>query len=440
MKLKKTLFTMGLVGLLAACGSDSDNDNGGNNQGGNNQGGETTVSRFVFPLKTLGEGEPEYLIDSESISEGTLTAQGTGIEQLGWNFFYNVGNTVFASGYEEFETTSYRLDANGDVVELARFSFDAPLEMYGTVGETTLIATDLGRSGAHTPRTLYTVDASTGKVTAKTPFTIFDVDTGTPGAGQIGVATALKVRGDKLYVPYQIMDDGGNYSTPEPNNAYVAIYDYPLAENAAPTKIISSDKTANIGNNGFTTGLISTDNGDLYSYSNGRMTAGYYPPSTKPSGILRIPADATEFDEDYFFNITEKTDGGFIFWFDHIGGNKALARIIPNEDACSAAPLTDNGLSACIWVGYTKAIFNQKLVILDLEKQTITDVEGVPLHQKRYTSPLNIIDGKVYVSIETKDTNAVYAIDVETGVATKGADFEGKTIKGFFQLSHTQSN
>ena len=87
------------------------------------------------------------------------------------------------------------------------------------------------------------------------------------------------------------------------------------------------DRTANIGANGFTTGLIKADNGDLYSYSCGAVYGRFCSGINKAIGILRIKSGQTEFDETYFLNIEEKTNGGKIFWFDYVGNGKALARI-----------------------------------------------------------------------------------------------------------------
>ena len=77
---------------------------------------------------------------------------------------------------------------------------------------------------------------------------------------------------------------------------------------------------------------------------------------------------------------------------------------------------------------------HQKLVIIDLDNQTVTDVADVPLHAKRFTSPLMVENGKVYVSIETASEAHVYQVDVENATATKGAKINGKTIKGFYRL------
>ncbi|MCJ8294479.1 MAG: DUF4374 domain-containing protein [Colwellia sp.] len=384
----------------------------------------TEPGPFSFAFKTTGGDEPEYLVTQESISSEALTADGKGIEQQGWNFFYPVGNTLFITGYEHNQATSYKVNADNVVAKLASFEFTNTIEMFGSVDDKVLLASDAPRDGNHTKRTLYSVDAETGLVTSKVTYSIHDLDTGTKGEGTVGYPMGLVVRGDSLFIPFHKMADDGSWGTPDANNAYVAIYDYPLAEGATPKSIIADDRTSNIGVNGSTTGMIQTDGGDLYTMSNGSTAAGFTPASTKPSAILRINKDETEFDANYFFDIETATNGGKIFWFDYVGGNKALAHIITDD--------TDAGS----WSAYTKEFTKQKLVIIDLVAQTITDVADVPLHSKRYSSPIEVMDGKVYIGIETGAEAFVYHVDINSATATKGVEIKGKTIKGFYDLYH----
>ncbi|MCJ8320678.1 MAG: DUF4374 domain-containing protein [Colwellia sp.] len=410
---------------LTACGSDSSSDN-------SKQAPEINPTPpvavepgpFTFAIKTTGDTEPEYLVTQDSISAEALTADGTGIEQQGWNYFYPVGNTLFISGYTNMEATSYKVNSDNEVAKLASFVFEDALEMFGNVDDKVLLASDEPRTGNHTQRVLYTVDAETGLVTSKVNYRLHDVDTGTPGEGTVGYATGLVVRDNLLFVPFHKLDDAGYFATPEPNSADIAIYDYPLTDGAEPKKIISDTRTSHVGVNGTTTSLITTNSGSMYTMSNGSVAAGFSPASTKPSGILRINKDETEFDANYFFNIEDATDGGKIFWFDYIGGNKAIARII--TDDTGAAP----------WGAYNKSLIMQKLVIIDLVAQTITDVADVPLHAKRYSSPVEVMNGKVYVSIETADDAFVYQVDIDSATAVKGVEIKGKTIKGFYDLYH----
>jgi len=420
------MFTLKTVGLLmatltlTACGSSDSNEK------------EKAVilppaavepGPFTFAFKTTGDEEPEYLVTQDSITTDALTADDKGIEQQGWNYFFPVGNTLFTVGYQNNEATSYKVNANNEVAKLSSFEFSNTLEMFGSVDDKVLLATDAPRDGNHTKRTLYSVDAETGLVTSKVSYSIHDVDTGTKGEGTVGYPTALIQRGDLLFISFHKMDDAGSWGTPEADSAFVAIYDYPLTEGATPKAIIADDRTSNIGVNG-NIGLIKTDSGDVYSMSNGSAAAGFSPASTKPSAILRINNNEEVFDANYFFDIEAATDGGKIFWFDYVGDNKAIARIITDDT------------EAAVWGAYTKNQINHKLVIIDLVAQTVTDIDGVPLHHKRWTSPVEIMDGKVSVSVETADSAFVYEVDIDSATATKGVEIKGKTIKGFYDLYH----
>ncbi len=377
----------------------------------------TTSSGYTMAFKSTGGAEAEYIISKDDIMTGEISAEGTGIEQTGWRFFYPVGKTLFASGYStDNQCAAFSDNGSGVIEKKGEFIFENALEMFGkSDDEQTLLAMEIPRAG-FANRRLHFVDVNSSFVTKIVGTRIFE----STSESLVAWPTALEVRGDKLYIPFQILDSEGNFSTPRADSAYIAVYSYPNV-GATPEKIIKDARTSNIGVNGATTGLIETESGDLYSFSCGAEMAGFYPKSTKPSGILRIKSGETDFDNSYFFDIEAATSGGKLFWFDYVGGNKAIARILTDD---TAGP----------WAAYGRDVFNQKLVIIDLEAKTITDVANVPLHAKRYSSPVLVEDGKVYVSIETADDAFVYQVDIDAATAVKGAEIKGKTIKGFYKL------
>ncbi|MGK7390183.1 MAG: DUF4374 domain-containing protein [Candidatus Cyclobacteriaceae bacterium M2_1C_046] len=387
-----------------------------------------TAQGITMTLKTTGDQEPEYVVTEENIMEGTITAEGAGFESFDWNFSYTVGNSLFVLGYTNFEAQVFQPNAQGEIVEVAKFLLETPLEVFGNVNNETMLAMDAPRDGSHTARKLYTVDAESGSITGITNVKIYDEDTGTPGEGVTAWPTALQVVGDNLFIPFYLVDDNGWYTTPRPDKAYVAVYSYPNVE-AEPIKVIEDTRTGNIGVNGTTTGLIQTDAGDLYSFSSGAYLAGFLPVAEKPSGILKINSGETEFDSNYFFDVENAPNGGILFWMDYVGGNKAIARLLTED----VEPANDPNYEF-YWGAFGRNKFNQKLVLIDLAAQTITPVENVPLHAKRYTTPVHVEDGKTYVSIETAEDAYVYQVDVNNATAVKGAKIEGKTIKGFSNL------
>jgi len=375
-------------------------------------------SGITMALKTSGGDETEYIVSKLDISSGEVSNSSTAIEQTGWRFYYPVGKTLFSSGYSvDNRCAGYTSDVNGNIVKKGEFVFENALEMFGSADDDeTFLAMEIARVG-YADRRLYFIDVNTVSVWNISALSIFKSETD----GQVSWPTALKVRDGKLFIPFHKLDAQGYFTTPDPDKAYVAVYDYPNPS-TDPIKIIEDDRTSNIGVNGATTGLIEAENGDLYSFSCGATMAGFNPASTKPSGILKISSGQTEFNNSYFFNIEAETNGGKLFWFDYVGDNKAIARVLTE----------DNGTP---WDAYGRTTFNQKLVIIDLVDQTVTDIANVPLHAKRYSSPVYVHGGKAYVSVETASDAYVYQIDIANATAIQGAKIEGKTIKGFYNLS-----
>lgn len=396
-----------LVGmLLAACSEEevtTETDQGNS-------------SGITMSFKSTGNDESEFILTQEDIMSGEISAVGTGIEQTGWRFYYPVGKSLFSSGYSSDNQMAGYAVENGEIVKKGEFIFENALEMFGSSDDQeTLLAMEIPRAG-FANRRLHFVDVNTVFVKKIVGTRIFE----SRSDSLVAWPTALQVRGDKLFIPFHVMDAKGFFTTPRPDTAYIAIYDYPEMD-AEPLKIIKDPRTSNIGVNGATTGLIEAENGDLYSFSSGAEMAGFAPVSSKPSGILRIKNGETDFDPSYFFDVEAATGGGKLFWFDYVGNDKAIARI-----------LTDDSGGA--WAAFGRAVFNQELVIIDLVNQTITDVANVPLHAKRYSSPVLVQDGKTFVSIETANEAHVYEVDIENATATKGAAILGKTIKGFYNL------
>lgn len=423
-QLTKIYSSILLATALTACGGESSSNNVTEPDPAPVEPTPGEPTKITLSFINNGDPSTEYVLNEINLMEGTISAQGAGYEQAGWNFYYPVGNTLFVSGYSEFSTISYTMNSAGNFTKLNTFLFDSSFDTFGNVADTTLLATNASWS-QHDDLVMYSADAATGRATSKINYIIDYDTTGTPGEGTVPWPTSLTERDGQLYISYLKFDDAGKASTPDNNTAYVAIFDYPLVVKeetgrAEPSKIITDDRTSNIGTHGSTTGLITTDNGDIYGYSAGSVASGHYPASTKPSGILRIAKGETEFDANYFFNIEEATNGQEIFWFDSIGGNKALARLFTPND--TQAP----------WAAYSTPVL--KLVIIDLVEKTITDIDGIPLHTKQVTSSIEVMNGKVYVSATTAEDSYIYQIDVATATAVKGAKIEGKAIKGFHDL------
>lgn len=418
-KLKNVLSIAFVAILLISCSSDDE---------GTTITVPQTTSKYVlgFQAFPVGQSEPvDYILELPSVdalASGEISVEGQGTPLRGWRFFHQAGNTVFTAGYaDDDQCIAYQLSENGTLEDVANFAFQSTLDNFAAIDDNTLLAVELTYGGLSDKR-FHIVNADTGVLERVVEHPV-DIDYGSGTAedpGSIPWVTGMVLRDGKLYVSYHKWSADGSFITPDTDRAYVAVFKYPDFE---LEKIIYDDRTSPIGVNGHSTGIEATENGDIYSFSTSALSAGFTS-ATKPSGILRIKNGETEFDQDYFFNVEEATNGGKIFWMDYLGNGKAIARIIVDDT---------NGAGE--WGAFFKNdVF--KLVVIDLESKTITDVSGVPVHGHRYTSPMFVEDGKAYISSSTDTETHVYIVDPETATATKGAKILGLGLKGIFKITN----
>jgi len=418
--IKNVMVLLAIALFVISCGSDDD---------GNPVDPEpTAVAKYVvgFEAFPVGDASPvDYILELPSLvslTTGEISVEGQGTPLRGWRFFHGAGNTVFTAGYaDDDKCIAYQLDENGALNEVTNFAFQSTLDNYAAVDDQTLIAVELTYGGLSDKR-FHFINAETGLLERIVEHPI-DIDMGNGTAenpGSIPWVTGMVLRDGKLFVSYHKWLADGSFVTPDVDRAYLAVFNYPEME---LEKIIEDTRTSPIGVNGHSTGIEKTENGDIYSFSTSALSAGFTA-ATKPSGILRIRNGATEFDTDYFFNIEEATNGGKLFWMDYVGNGKAIARIIVDDT---------NG--ALEWGAFFKKdVF--KLVVIDLEAKTVTDVTGIPVHGHRYTSPMFVEDGKAYISSSTDTETHVYIVDPETVTATQGAKVLGLGLKGIFKVTN----
>lgn len=432
---KKIIATILITGFISSC---SDDDISSSETTPVVEPTEKVQTKYVVGFQAFpvgNEDSVDYVLELpsiESLSKGEINVKGQGIPLKGWRFFYGSEKNVFTSGYvSENVCYTYGFGVNNVLLPKNNFSFQSSLDNFALV-EDKLIAVELNYGGLDVNKTdlpdkrFHIINAHTG-VLEKIVEHPIDIDQGdrTPeNPGYTPWVTGMVYRNGKLFVSYHKWSGSGNYTTPDTDRAYVAVFKYPEFE---LEKIIYDERTSPIGVNGHSTGIESTENGDIYSYSSSSLRSGFTS-VTKPSGILRINKGEIEFDKDYFFNVETATNGGKLFWMDYIGNGKALGRIVVNK-----APITG-------WDVFTEQGSNFKLVVIDLNAKTVTDVQGIPVHANRYTSPLFVEDGIAYLSARVGEKEAtdaethVYVVNVETAKATKGAKVEGLALKGIFRI------
>lgn len=242
--------------------------------------------RFVIAsTPTASDGVADYLLTAESLTSGTISTVGSGIEQDGtYRYYTTINNKFFSLLYGQGNpgaVTTYELNSQGQLTKLSDFQAET-VQAFAEVDDD-LLMMKIPRSGAE-DATWYQMDTDLLQITNDGLTNIVDV----ANNGERAHFTWLTQVGDKVFAPYMSIkgccDD--TFGTNYPDSAWIAVYDYPSME---LEKVIKDDRTSYIGRY-FTEGLTVVENGDIYAFSSGVATTNGEAASSLPSAFLRINA------------------------------------------------------------------------------------------------------------------------------------------------------
>ena len=399
--MKKNYLMTGLAaallvgGVFTSCSDDDpvNPDNGGNGNG--NGGGSTSevVSSYVVAASV---GDANYLLTADTLGDGSISAKNNGLTTESgtqWIFYkdkylyrlvYNQGNAGVTSSY--VLNTEGKVKERDNTYEIKRFT------SYGIYGDYIITSStgDLGEEYAdengYLPKgfLLSYLDVAKETFTTNTNTILSENYLGNgefvtlagilQANGRIYSAAipmglskyGVKAEGGK-YVKYPELvktESGGSGSgayekgelqwTQYPNEAWVAIYANEKFENP---KLIKTDKISYAcGRNRsqYYQTIWTADNGDVYVFSPSyakTMTAEVQK-TTLPAGVVRIKANAEEFDPDYYCNLEAQTGGKAFLRCWHITEDYFLLLMYDR-------PLTESGFAAkelAIYKGEDKSL------------------------------------------------------------------------------------
>lgn len=406
-KYTKLMFaTLTVAMVLNSCTTD---ENVNPDEG--NSGGAYTLS-----ITSEGDGEvsTDYLITTDSIMGGEISIVGSGHELSGYHFYHKTGPYLTTITYTDANVaTVYKLNSEDQLEEHVQFTI-GQLHLFHPVDDKNFIAMNIPRGGSENA-TFYKVNVETGHVTESAT----SVYTPTRGSGEQAYFSSMTIRGDKLYLPFfQIASSA--FDSEHTDSAYVAVYSYPELEYEG---VITDPRTGPIGayvGQGF---IYTAENNDIYTFSPCAIATGA-PQETRQSGVLRIKAGESDFDENYFFNIEEATGGYKLCNAQYLGDNKVLASIFSFKEHTPDDKWSRRDV---------------RLAIIDVVEQTVDYIEGVPIHFGGPTATLAnqfIRDnGMIYIKISNDDGKFIYEVDPVNYTAKKGAEItNAKYIYGFFNL------
>ena len=203
--------------------------------------------------------------------------------------------------------------------------------------------------------------------------------------------------------------------TQYPDECWVVIFD---DETLGSKHLIRTDKisyAAGRNKSQYYQMIWEAEDGNVYVFSPSyaKTMSDERQQTTLPAGVVRLKAGAKEFDASYYVNIEELSNGrGFLRTWP-IGGAKFLMLMYDS-------PLTP-----------AKTVAANQLAIFDAVAGTLKEVTGLPAADviSGFGNAPYAEGGKTYIAVTTTaDYPAVYAIDNDTAVATKGITVEATQI------------
>jgi hypothetical protein len=369
------------------------------------------------PEGALGEGA-DYLLQTGSLTEGSITTVGAGLEQDGYRYYAFHKNRVFSFLYGQGNpgaVTTYALDENGILTFQSNLQTET-VQVFGTYNDE-LILIKCPRSSSSPNAGIYRVDAVNPQIVGAAYVDVAQLT----GNGEMAHFTGVFQVDNKLYAPYMCIKNS-SFHTDFADSTWIAVFSWP---DMTPERVIRDGRTSHIGHYFALRGVTQVENGDVYTFSAARTghAENGIASSTKPSAALRIKKGADEFDRSYFFNIQEASGGYHLHRAFHLSGTKFLLTIHSNREVI---PLYDTE--------------DLKFAIVDVEAKSFTWVTGMPepeqlVHVSRLPYVAEDGTGIAFGITVADEYPHVYTIDVATARATKGLEVVSGSITSIGKLT-----
>lgn len=407
------IFTLLFSGLLlASCSSDDDNSDDSINEPG--------ASEQYVMMAT--DSENTYLLTSEEISEGSVSAQADNSTQVigtpRWYFAKDMAAYGFIYRQGDPGTTqSFALNENGQLEPRNELNLTVSIQSKGLV-DNEIYMQYSSRNYEEPFSTFYTIDPVTQAVNG--PITIATDDI--VDNGEYAYITDVAGHNGKVLLGIRTIkagSDGGEetenlFDSDFNDHTYVGVFNKDLEMEKL---IVDSGRTGLVAGQyraGGETGIEPVENGDVYVFSSALDAEDV------PSGILKINDDNWEFDEDYFFNISEASGGYKLYRTYYVGNNNFVLRMFTEPNTSSAG------------VDVTR----NKFAVVNVVDQTFSWVDDVPQGILDIGEPyVDKENNEVVFPIETSGYPALYSIDVNTSQMTKGLEIMAEEVTAVGKLT-----
>ena len=210
--------------------------------------------------------------------------------------------------------------------------------------------------------------------------------------------------------------------TQYPDECWVAVFD---DETLTNKHLIRTDKISYASGRNksqYYQMVWGVDGGDVYVFSPSyaKSMADERQRTTLPAGVMRIKSGALEFDDSYYVNIEELTNGISFQRTWYIGGTKFMMLMYDS--------VLEPG----------KSMVANRLAIFDAATSEFKYIEGLPSSDtiSGFGNEPYVEGGKAYITISlTNDYPSIYVVDVATGVAQKGLSVQATVLNAVGRLA-----
>jgi len=414
MKIKNSLIITIILSLLllTSCSSDDDFDDNSN----------TSPKADEQYIVMATDSENTYLLSTEDISEGSLSPNGNNSTQVigtpSWYFAKDIAAYGFIYRQGDPGTTqSFALDENANLEARNEINLTVSIQSKGMIDDEIYVEFS-SRNYEEPVATFYKINPITQAVEGPIVINTDEI----VDNGEYAYITDITGYNDKVLIAFRTIkagSDGGEetddlFDSEYNDHTYVGVFNKDLElekviEDQGRTGIIAGQLRS-----AAETGIEVVENGDIYAFSSALDAENV------PSGILKINSDELEFDENYFFNISEASGGYKLYRTYYVGNHNFVLRMFSEPNVSSASP--DDS--------------RNKFAVVNVENQTFSWVENIPQGILSIGEPyVDKTNNQVTFPIETNGYPTLYNIDVNTAEMTPGLEIQAEEVTAIGKLS-----
>lgn len=410
------LATVGLFALIA-CSNDDDLPV--------NDGGQETPVVGDQYVVIANDTKNSYMMTTDDISDGKISPQNTENKQVlgtpSWYFYEDVAaySFIYRKG-DPGTTQSFVLGENNALKSRNEIDLSVSMQTIASIDDYIYLGYS-SRNYEEPEATYYKINPHTqtveGPLVIDTKALANFEDT-----QEIAYTTDIAGYKDYILVGYRTImagAQGESHSTFDSNYdniTRVAVFDknfnlVKIIKDSGRTGVVAGQRRG-----GARTGIEPVENGDVYVFSSALNLPEV------PSGVLKINNGTLEFDQNYFFNISEASGGFKVFRSYYVGNNTFVLRMFSEKNIASASP----------------SDLRRKFAVVNVADETFTWVTGVPTNILSIGTPyIDKADNKVVFPMETSGYPTLYLVDAEMATMTAGVEVIAEGIDAVGKLSVT---